>query len=58
LTGTPIAGLIFIHPGVQFKPIESDALYANRNFGEIRANLGVETVAVHAEVKGSISKPD
>jgi len=37
-------------PRVQFKPVESHALGADRDLGEIAADLGVEAVAVHAEV--------
>lgn len=47
-----------IRPGVQFKPVEGDALLTNRDFGDVRADLAVEAVAVHAEVKRGVSKPE
>jgi len=58
LTGTPIAGLIILHPVVQFKSIEGNPLVADANLGQIRPDLGVESVAVHAEVEGSIPQAD
>jgi len=33
-----------VHPGVQIKAIESNTLFANPEFNEIRAHLGVEAV--------------
>ena len=48
--GTPVAGDILIEPGVEFKAIEADALRADGDFGEKRTHLGIEAVAVHAEV--------
>jgi hypothetical protein len=54
--GTPIARHIVVHPGVQFKPIEGDALPADRNSGEIRSHLSVKTVPVHTEIAGHVPK--
>jgi hypothetical protein len=45
-----------VYPGVQIKSIEGDALRAERNLGQLWAYLGVEPVAVHAEVEGRIAK--
>jgi len=42
-------------PRVQFKSVECNALGADRNLGEIAADLGVEAVAVHAEVTRRIA---
>lgn len=47
-----------IYPGVQFKSVEGDALPPDANFYEIRAYLGVEAIAVHAEVTGRIAEAD
>ena len=44
LTGRSVAGLIAVNPGVEFKPVESHTLAANRDLGEMR----VEDVASHA----------
>ena len=45
-----------LYPAIEFKPIESDALFADADFDEKRAYLGVESVAVHAEVAGCIAE--
>ena len=50
--------LILLDPGVQFKAIEGDTLDADRNLGEIRANLGIKPIAVHAEVERSVAEAD
>jgi len=50
LGGTPVAGLIVVHPGVEFKPVKGDALATDGNGGKEGPDLGVEAVAVHAEI--------
>jgi len=45
-------------PRVQFKPVEGNALGANRDLGEIAADFGVEAVAIHAEVSRRVAEPD
>jgi len=57
LTGTPVAEFILIHPGVQFKAIERDALLPDRNFNKLRANLLIESVTVHAQVIRRVAQP-
>ncbi|HUV20256.1 MAG TPA: hypothetical protein VMZ32_00575 [Gammaproteobacteria bacterium] len=47
-----------LHPGVQFKSVEGDALFADADFNEIRPYLGVEAVAVHAQVARRIAEAD
>ena len=47
-----------IDPGVQFKSVEGNTLFADANFHEIRSYLGVEAVAVHAEVARRIPEAD
>ncbi|MGB5761048.1 MAG: hypothetical protein WBM58_00705 [Sedimenticolaceae bacterium] len=44
-----------IHPGVQFNSVEGDALIADWNFGEVRPHLGVEAIAVHAQIEGRVA---
>lgn len=39
-----------INPGVQFKPVERDPLSTDRDFSEVGPDVGIEPVAVHAEV--------
>jgi hypothetical protein len=36
-----------IRPGIQLKPIESDATPADRDLRQIRARFGVEAVPIH-----------
>jgi len=57
-TGTPVAGLIVLHPGIQFKAVEGDSLAADGDLGEAWADLGVEAVSVHAEVGRGIPEAD
>ena len=45
-------------PGVQFKPIEGNALIANRDFSQMWTHVAVEAVAIHAQVDGRIPKPE
>jgi hypothetical protein len=49
-TRAPSLTNIRVGPGVELLAIEGDAPAAERDFGERRANLGVEAVAVDAEV--------
>jgi hypothetical protein len=58
LSGTPVAGHIFLRPRVQLKSIECDALNADRYLGQPRPDLGVEAIAVHAEIAGRIPEPE
>ena len=56
MTGTPVAGLIVVRPGVQIKPVECDALLADGDLGDVWPDLAVEAVAVHAEVSRGIAQ--
>ena len=47
-----------IHPGVQFKSVEGDALFTDADFGQIRPYYGVEAIAIHAEVARGVAQPD
>ena len=51
LTGTPVAGLILVRLGVQIKSVEGNALDADADFGQPRADLGIKPVAIHAEIE-------
>lgn len=46
-----------VSPSIQFKTVEADALNANRNFGEIGANVGVEAIAIHSEIGRRVAEP-
>lgn len=47
---------MIIRPGVEFKPIEGDALHADRNFGQKWPNFVIEAVEVHPEVTRRVSQ--
>lgn len=49
---------MLLHPGVEFKPVEGDALGANGDFGDMGADFGVEAVAVHAQVARGVAEAD
>lgn len=48
---------VFIYPGIEFETIERDALFAYWDFSEAWSYLGIEPIAVHAEVGGCIPQP-
>jgi hypothetical protein len=54
LTGTPVAALILICPGIEVKTIKSNALLSDRNFSEVGAYFDIKSVAVHAKIKGCV----
>ena len=47
-----------IHPGVQFKAVECDALSTNRDLSEVGSDFRVETVTVHAQVTRGIAESE
>jgi hypothetical protein len=47
-----------IHPGIQIKPVKSNALSSDADFNEIRTHLGVKAVPVHAQIEGRILQSD
>ena len=57
-TGTSVASDILVDPGIQFKAVESYALAADTDLGEVRPNFLIEAVAVHAEVGGNVPEAD
>ena len=44
-------------PGIQLKPVESDALNSYRDLNQIGPYLAVEAVGVHAQVAWCITQP-
>ena len=56
MSGTPVAGHMFLRPRVKLKSIESDSLNADRYFGQARPDLGVEAIPIHAEVARRVSE--
>jgi len=51
-----VAPTIVVGPGVEFKPIEGDALAADGDHGDVGSDLAVEAIAVHAEVLRGIAQ--
>ena len=43
-----------VHPVIQFKPVEGNALFPDRDLNQIRPDFAVEAVPVHADVKRGI----
>ena len=43
-----------VHPGVQFKSVEGDALFPDGYLNQIRSDFAVEAVAIHAQIQGGI----
>jgi len=53
-----VRALMVVGPGVEVKAIEGDAAITDRDFGEERPHLGIEPVAVHAEVGRRVAVAD
>jgi hypothetical protein len=47
-----------VHPGIQFKSVEGNALIADRDFSQMWAHFAVETVAIHSHIQGRVPKPE
>jgi hypothetical protein len=47
-----------VHPAVQIKAIKGNTLSTDRNFNEIRTDLRVESIPVHAQIERRIPQPD
>ena len=45
---------MLIHPGIQFKSVEGNALIADRDFSQMWTHFAVEAVAIHAQIQGCI----
>jgi hypothetical protein len=53
-----VAALIFLGGGFHFKAIEGAALAADPDLGQVRTNLAIEAILVHAEETGRIAQTD
>ncbi len=53
---TAVCGLVFIHPGIQFKSVKGDALFPYGDLGQIGPYFAVEPIAVHTQVCWYIPK--
>jgi len=54
----PVAALIVVGPGVEVKPVKGDALSANWNHDKQWANLAIEAIFVHAEIRWGVAQTD
>lgn len=50
--------LMVVRVSIKLQPVECDALRADRDLGQVGADLGVEAVAVHAEVGRSVPEAE
>jgi hypothetical protein len=51
----PVAALIVVGPGIEVKPVKGDPLRADGNYGEVRTNVAIEAIFVHAEIRWSVA---
>ena len=58
LLRTPTAGLIILHPAVQFKSVHRLALRTDGDHRQLGPDFPVKPIPVHAEVIGGIPQPD
>jgi hypothetical protein len=56
--GAALAGPILVSPGIEVKPIEGDALSADRYLNKVWPHLRIEAVFVHAEIGRRVAKAD
>jgi hypothetical protein len=45
-----------VHPGIQFKPVEGNALFPDGDFRYPGTDLAIEAVTVHSEISGGIAQ--
>jgi len=57
-TGTPVAEFILLHPGIHFKPVKGDALFADPDLCEVGADFRIEAISIHAQIERGIPQPD
>ena len=54
----PVAALIVVGPGIKVKTVKCNPLRADRDRSEKRANVAIETIFVHAEIRRGVAQPD
>jgi hypothetical protein len=54
----PVAALIVVGPGIKVKPVESDPLRTDWDYGEARANVAIEAIFIHAEIGRGVAQSD
>src|ERR1700691_3169866 len=53
-----VAALIFLGGGFHFKAVEGAALDADPDLGQVRTNLAIEAILVHAKETGRVAQTD
>jgi hypothetical protein len=51
----PVARDIVLRPCIEFKAVEGDSLYADGNVRELRTDVPIEAIFVHAEIARRVS---
>jgi hypothetical protein len=51
----PVAALIVVGPGIEVKTVESDSLRADGDHIQERANVAIEAIFVHAEIRRGVA---
>jgi hypothetical protein len=54
----PVAALIVVGPGIEVKTVERDSLRADGDCREAWANVAIEAIFVHAEIRWGVAQPD
>src|SRR5579883_105020 len=54
--GTPVASLMIVGPCVEVKAVKGNALRSDRDDSHARADIAVEPILVHAEVRRRVPK--
>jgi hypothetical protein len=49
---------MFVGPGVQVNTVKGDSLPSYANHRDVRADLAIEAVFVHAQVSRGVAEPD
>ena len=52
----PVAALIVVGPGIEVKPVKGNALRTDWNHVEERANVAIEAIFVHAQVRWGVAQ--
>jgi hypothetical protein len=54
----PVAALIVVGPRIEVKTVKRDPLRADGDYGEVRTNVAIKAIFVHAEVRRGVAQPD
>ena len=54
----PVAALIVVGPGVEVKAVKGDALRPDGDHGQQWADLAIEAILVHSEIRRGVAQAD